>query len=438
MVATALAVTGALAAAVGATLAHAGSIDPGTSFYIDPNSQVMKWVAANPNDSRTALIRNRVASQPQAHWLSNYNPSTVSSEVSTYVNGAGSQTAVLAVYEIPNRDCGGASAGGAPDLTAYQNWVSLFAGALGSHRVIVILETDSLALQTCLSSADAQARDNALATAARTIKQADPNAKVYLDGGHSAWHSAADQAALLNAAQIKTSADGFFTNVSNFNTTAQEIAYGQAILSALGNPPNLHQIIDTSRNGNGSNGQWCDPSGRALGQNPTANTGQASVDAFLWVKPPGEADGCAATAGQFVPDLAYQLAVNAGGVTDPPPSSPPPSSPPPSSPPPAGGCHVAYTVQNDWGTGFTTTVTITNNGAPLTGWTLGFTFAGNQRVSSGWSATWTQSGAAVSAASMSYNGALGTGASATIGFQATYSGSNPAPTSFTLNSAACT
>ncbi|MBO0916302.1 glycoside hydrolase family 6 protein, partial [Streptomyces laculatispora] len=69
-------------------------------------------------------------------------------------------------------------------------------------------------------------------------------------------------------------------------------------------------VIDTSRNGNGAPkaGQWCDPEGRALGTAPTTDTGQARIDAYLWVKLPGESDGCKGAAGSFSPAYAYQLA----------------------------------------------------------------------------------------------------------------------------------
>jgi endoglucanase len=100
---------------------------------------------------------------------------------------------------------------------------------------------------------------------------------------------------------------------------------------------------------------------------------------------------------------------------------------------------VAYTVQNDWGAGFTANVTITNTGATaLSSWTLRFGFGGNQTVTQGWSATWTQSGANVTATNLSWNGSLAPGASTSAGFNATYSGTNARPTTFTLNGSACT
>lgn len=116
------------------------------------------------------------------------------------------------------------------------------------------------------------------------------------------------------------------------------------------------------------------------------------------------------------------------------------SSPTPSTtPPPASGCRVDYAVQNDWGAGFTTTITITNTGsATIDGWTLDFTFPGNQNVTQGWSAAWMQTGPAVTATNLSWNGTLAPGGSTSIGFNGAYSGTNTDPSSFTLNGSTCT
>ena len=65
----------------------------------------------------------------------------------------------------------------------------------------------------------------------------------------------------------------------------------------------------------------------------------------------------------------------------------------------------------------------------LNGWNAGWTFPGSQQISQMWNATYTQSGASVTATSMSYNGTLAAGASTTFGFIAT--GSSAAPGSIT-------
>ncbi|MDT7846688.1 glycoside hydrolase family 6 protein [Streptomyces justiciae] len=100
-------------------------------------------------------------------------------------------------------------------------------------------------------------------------------------------------------------------------------------------------------------------------------------------------------------------------------------------------CTVDYKVQNQWDTGFTAAVTITNNGAAKSSWALKWSYAGNQKISNGWNAKVSQSGAAVTAANESYNGTLATGGSASFGFQASYSGTNAIPATFTLDGVTC-
>jgi len=104
----------------------------------------------------------------------------------------------------------------------------------------------------------------------------------------------------------------------------------------------------------------------------------------------------------------------------------------------ASTCTVAYSVVNNWPGGFQVGITVTNNGAPITSWTLAFTFPNAQQISGGWSGTYTQSGQYVTVASMSYNGALSPGASTSFGFQGTWTASDAAPASFTLNGTTCT
>ena len=103
----------------------------------------------------------------------------------------------------------------------------------------------------------------------------------------------------------------------------------------------------------------------------------------------------------------------------------------------AGSCSVQYEVSSSWSTGATVAINVTNNGPATTSWTLGFAFPGNQQVTNGWNGTYAQSGQNVTVTSETYNGTLSTGASASTGFNLSYSGSNPVPTSFTLNGTTC-
>ena len=100
-------------------------------------------------------------------------------------------------------------------------------------------------------------------------------------------------------------------------------------------------------------------------------------------------------------------------------------------------CQVLYKVTNDWSSGFQGSIDITNNGPALSSWTFGFAFLGDQKVSSGWNGIWTQSGHNVTVTNASWNGTLGANASMTLGFTATYSGTNESPALFTFNGVDC-
>ncbi|MEU7577828.1 glycoside hydrolase family 6 protein [Streptomyces sp. NPDC041068] len=281
-------------------------------LYRYGDSQVIDWVRANRGDPRRPLIESRIARRPAAVWFADHSPSTITSRVRAVTRSAGDRVPVLVPYAIPDRDCGGASKGGAPDLAAYDAWVERFAAGLGSGEVVVILEPDAIALSECLSAGERADRYGALARAGRVIKAANPKARVYHDAGHSGWNAAGKQAGRLRKAGAASTAssDGIFTNVSNFHRTSAEVAYARRVLDALGGPRSLGAVIDTSRNGNGApaDGTWCDPEGRKLGRAPTLRTGEARIDAYLWIKLPGESDGCKGSPGTFTPGYAYELA----------------------------------------------------------------------------------------------------------------------------------
>ncbi|WP_030616397.1 glycoside hydrolase family 6 protein [Streptomyces fulvoviolaceus] len=283
-------------------------------LYRHSESQVLDWVRDHPDDPRADVIESRIADQPAAVWFADYTPATITARVRAVTSGGAAQgrVPVVVAYAIPGRDCGGASEGGAPDLDAYDAWIDDFATGLGSGEVVVVLEPDSIAQADCLSEGERAGRFASLARAGRVLKAANPRARVYYDAGHSGWNTPAKQAALLKQAGAASAAssDGVFSNVSNFHTTTAEIAYDRQVLDALGGPSSLGAVIDTSRNGNGApaEGEWCDPAGRKIGRAPTLNTGEARIDGYLWVKLPGESDGCKGSPGTFTPSYAYELA----------------------------------------------------------------------------------------------------------------------------------
>jgi endo-1,4-beta-xylanase len=125
-------------------------------------------------------------------------------------------------------------------------------------------------------------------------------------------------------------------------------------------------------------------------------------------------------------------------ATTPPATTPPATTPPATTPPATGGCHVAYVTASQWAGGFVANVTINNTStSAINGWTLKFTFPGDQHITNGWNGTASQSGEAVTITNVSYNGAIAAGGNTSLGFQGTWTNSDAAPTSFTVNGTAC-
>jgi endoglucanase len=249
-----------------------------------------------------------LASQSTAVWFGNWN-SDVHQDARNVMKEAASQgaTAVLVAYNIPSRDCGGYSKGGADSLEHYRQWIRSLAAGIGSGDAVVILEPDALASMTCLSQSDQDARVALLAEAVESLKR-HPGTRVYLDGGHAGWVEAGEMARRLQEANIDR-ADGFALNVSNFQSTETSEEYGARISSALGGK---HFIIDTSRNGAGpsKSNEWCNPPDRQVGESPTTATHSPLSDAYLWIKTPGESDGACnggPAAGVWWPEYALEL-----------------------------------------------------------------------------------------------------------------------------------
>ncbi|WP_150240716.1 glycoside hydrolase family 6 protein [Nocardiopsis quinghaiensis] len=400
-----------------------------SEFYVNPNTSAAVWVQENPGDHRADVIRERIASVAQATWFTQHNPGEIRGDVDEVVSAADAQgkSPILVVYNIPGRDCGNHSEGGAPDHGAYRSWVDELASGLEGRPATIVLEPDALPLVSGCS--DPSELLDSMAYAGKALMAGSSEARVYFDIGHSAWLDPQEAADLLNGADIANSGHGVATNTSNYNWTDDEVAFAGAVINATG-VSGLGAVVDTSRNGNGPapDGEWCDPPGRMIGRPSTTNTGNPLVDAFIWTKLPGEADGCIASAGQFVPQAAYDMAVNAPEPPDEPtdPGEEPTDPGEEPTDPSGDGCTAEYTIDNDWGSGFQATVTVTADSA-LTGWTVTWTYTDGQQVSQGWNADISSSGSQVTATDLGWNGGLDAGGSTGFGLTGTHSGANSVP-----------
>jgi endoglucanase len=377
-------------------------------FYVPPPdkgavNQIKDLVKqGDASDLSNAALLTAMVSEGHAVWFTGGTPGAVREQVKKTMRLAYAQNTVpvLVAYNLPYRDCGQYSKGGAPSTAAYKAWIDGFAAGIGRSDAVVILEPDGLGLipnyvspldgsQNCTISgpeATPAARFEQLNYAVDVLT-ALPNTAVYLDATHSGWQNVSETAFRLLKVDVEQTA-GFFLNVSNYQYTANEVMYGtwvsQCIAAATSSPtwtgdpvgplvtgfpdcPNqywnggppgtmlaalinpatglpfggwggvalspygvwsdtstnpalntsglnlryaaypagtTHFVIDTGRNGQGpwdfaavgyasaaAAQDWCNPPGRGLGIAPTTNTGNALVDAYLWVKVPGESDG---------------------------------------------------------------------------------------------------------------------------------------------------
>jgi endoglucanase len=284
-----------------------------SGFYVDPNSSPAAWSAANPGDGRASAIRDSIANTPMARWFGSWS-GDIGSAINSYVGGAevADKLPILVAYNMYGRDaCGGHSGGGAASPSEYANWIAAFARAIDSRPAVVILEPDALGDYNCMSQEQINERQSMLTNALSQFRSTAPNAWVYLDAGNPGWVDASTMAERLHASGLSL-ARGFALNVSNYFTTSENASYAGSVNQALGQRYGYSKpfVVDTSRNGNGSNGEWCNPGGRRIGT-PTQQGG-GGAEMLLWIKTPGESDGdcgvgSGSTAGAFLPEVAYKM-----------------------------------------------------------------------------------------------------------------------------------
>ncbi|WP_233265562.1 glycoside hydrolase family 6 protein [Leifsonia sp. AG29] len=263
----------------------------GSRLYVDQGSDARKAAdrLAASGDTADAALIEQIAGQPTAVWLGDwYTPTLLLSTIRRHLQAAAAQgaTPVFVTYAVPDRDCGGYSAGGFTS-DAYLDWNRRVAAALAGSHAVVLIEPDSLAMLSSAACAGvAGTRLPLIRSAVRILNAA--GLSTYLDGGNARWLTPDMQASYLRSAGI-SEARGFFTNVSNFDATQAERDYAGKVSSRVGWK---HFVIDVSRNGNGWTGSWCNPPGAALGQNPRITESPTTkLDALLWVKHPGASDG---------------------------------------------------------------------------------------------------------------------------------------------------
>ncbi len=289
----------------------------GERFYLDPGGHAASELAAARAEGRTAdaQVLERLA-RPTATWFSGQEgDATAAARSLTESAQTAGRTAVLVLYNIPQRDCGSFSGGGALDGEAYKAWVGQIGSGLGDRPAVVVLEPDAVpqAVSGCPTLPDPAARYQLLSESVDILAK-QSGTRIYLDAGHDDFVTDTGVLAQALRASGVERTDGVALNVSNFQTTEATTAYGQRLSDALGG---VRSVIDTGRNGagpaapDGTGLEWCNPRGRQIGSIPTGDPGIEGVDALLWIKPPGDSDGACRPgeppAGEFWLDYAREL-----------------------------------------------------------------------------------------------------------------------------------
>ena len=250
------------------------------TFFTDPISP-----AARTKNPRLDSITNH----SKGYWYTDqFRRQKLAKRITRQIQRHGDATPILVLYNIPGRDLGNYSKGGAANGRIYLEFVKEFIQGMGNSRPIIILEPDALASCQNMKAGKRLARIEMIKQATQLLSQT--NAFVYLDIGNPEYIlDPAKAGSLLERIGID-SVSGFSLNVSNFYATDICLKYGEEISKNSGGS---HFVIDTGRNGNGhiSKEHWCNPRGRKLGIPPTTDTQHSLCDAYLWVKPPGESDG---------------------------------------------------------------------------------------------------------------------------------------------------
>jgi endoglucanase len=257
-------------------------------------------------------LASKIFEYPQSFWYGD-NPKKpkkhMEKSIRRLLNRAHPQLPIFVIYNIPNRDVGQYSKGGAKTREGYIDFIHRFAKGIGEDSPIIIYEPDALPHSTLLSEEDQEWRLDLMKEALEILTQ-ECNGIIYIDVGHSNWLSPEVVSELLDRVS-NPKVRGYSVNSCNYRATKECLKWGRKICKLR---PNDYFVVDTSRNGNGPiNNEWCNPRGRALGDIPTTNTDYERCDAYLWIKIPGESDGkCngGPKAGKFWPSIAEELVIN--------------------------------------------------------------------------------------------------------------------------------
>jgi endoglucanase len=276
----------------------------GQRLFVDPNQPAWRQFRADRSShrARAASAVWPLAREPKFQWFGRWTHA-VRAQVRSYISRAQAARSVplMTVMRHQGKKCHGRyGGGGARGDARTRKWYRSFARGVGTARVVIAFEPDSLGTLDCLTRSRRRTRLRLLAYGVDVLSKL-PNATVYLEGGASDWEPArrtARQLRIIGIAKVR----GFMLNVTHYDWTANNIRHGMKISRLTGGK---HFIVSTAFNGRGPihyrkysgphrwrvMNVWCHPLKRGLGPAPTTATGNPQVDAFMWIGRPGYSAG---------------------------------------------------------------------------------------------------------------------------------------------------
>ena len=306
----------------------------GAEFYINPEYE-KKLAETKTDDPAVKAMLEKMKGHPTGLWLDRI---AAIEQLPKWLDDAAKQSKekgkpvvpVVVVYDLPNRDCSAKASAGelAVDQGGEERYRKEFIDPIAEHfskrpdqRIVVVLEPDSLPnvvsnlmIEKCAKSALIYKHSIAYAISKLSL----PNVYVYVDAAHAGWLGwignrygfAEVMKEVVDMAGGPDRIRGYATNTSNYNAIVgewgkkleptnpcgNEYEYVKALAETMTEEgiPNKGYIIDTSRNGVEESrtvwGNWCNIAKAGIGERPKVAP-QPLLDAYFWIKPPGESDG---------------------------------------------------------------------------------------------------------------------------------------------------
>ena len=291
----------------------------GLSFYVDSSEPAAVDHGAYRTKGQTAKAAQiaKLALAPKFRWFGRWSSMK---QVTRYIDAArcAGKVPQMVVMRHQGKSCArDYQGGGPPEDRLTEAWYRDLARTIGSARVVIAYEPDSIGTIECLAANRRAARQRLLRYGVDVLSRL-PNATIYLEGTASDWKSVSFTARMLRALGIEK-VRGFMLNATHYDWTSRNVEYGNAVSRQVGGKP---FVVNTSHNGRGPvhyrDGRtrrtinvYCNPQMRGLGPAPRTNTGFRRVDAFLYINRPGYSggacNGAPAKVGAWWPERALDL-----------------------------------------------------------------------------------------------------------------------------------